>query len=77
VATHLDATHHSRIFWVSFTDAERSDGEDRPDAQPNHLAMVLFWEELLYSRKAVAEDRSDEGKFLSECYWPESDFEQN
>jgi hypothetical protein len=45
-----------------------SDCEDRPD-------VVLFWEELRYSRKADAEDRLDEGKLPSGLYSPESDFE--
>jgi hypothetical protein len=36
-------------------DEEMSDSEDRLD-------MVLLWEESRYSRKAVSEDRLDEGK---------------
>jgi hypothetical protein len=55
VATRSDATQCSRIFWVSFTDVERSDSIDRPDE-------VLFWEELRYFGKVVAEDRPDTTK---------------
>jgi hypothetical protein len=68
VATRSDATHHSRIFWVSFTDVVRSDYEDFSDARPSRPDVVLFWEELRYSRKAVAP---------SGRYSPESNFEQN
>jgi hypothetical protein len=57
VATRSDATQCSRIFWVSFTDVERSDSIDRPDE-------VLFWEELRYFGKVVAEDRPDTTKWL-------------
>jgi len=67
VVTYLDATQCFRIIWVSFTDAERSDNENRPDARSSRLNMVLFWEELLYSRKAVTEDCLDDGKFSSGC----------
>jgi hypothetical protein len=77
MATRLDATQRSRIFRVSFTDVERSDSEDRPDARPSRSDVVLFWEELRYSRKAVVEDLPDEGKLPSGRYWLESDFEQN
>jgi len=52
VATRPDATQCSRIFRVSFKDAERSDSVDRLDA-------AMFWEELRYSGKAVIEDRPD------------------
>jgi hypothetical protein len=45
--------------------SKRSDSEDRPNARPSHLDMVLFWEELPYSRKAVAKDRPDDGKLPS------------
>jgi hypothetical protein len=69
MATHPDATQCSRIFWVSFTDEERSDSVDRldarlsrPDAQSSHSDTVLFWEELRYSGKAVVEDRLDGAK---------------
>jgi len=66
VATRLDATQCSRIFWVSFTDARPS----RPD-------LVLFWEGLRYSGMAVVEDRPDKVKLLSRRYSLEFDFEQN
>jgi hypothetical protein len=66
VAISLNATLHSRIFQVSFTDAERSDSEDCPIAQPSHLDMVLLWVESCYSGKAVTEDCLDEGKLPSE-----------
>jgi hypothetical protein len=59
VATRPDATHCSRIFRVSFTDAERSDSIDRLDNQLSRSDTVLFWEDLRYSGKAVAEDRPD------------------
>jgi hypothetical protein len=65
VATHPDATQYSRIFQVSFTNEERSDNEDRSDAQPSRSDVVLFWEELRYSGKMVAEDRPDKGKLPS------------
>jgi hypothetical protein len=50
MVTHPDSV--PRIFWVSFSNAERSDNVDCPDA-------VLFWEECHYSGKAVTEDRPD------------------
>jgi len=62
MATHPDATQCSRIFWVSFTDAEKSDNIDRPDARSCLPDTVLFWEEYRYSRKVVTEDRSEVGK---------------
>jgi hypothetical protein len=40
-------------------DVERSDSEDRLDAQSSRSDAVLFWEDLRYSGKAVAEDRLD------------------
>jgi hypothetical protein len=53
VTTCPDATLRPRIFRVSFTDAKQSDNEDRPDARPSRLDVVLFWEELLYFGKVV------------------------
>jgi hypothetical protein len=63
VSTRPNATQRSRIFWVSFTNPERSDSKDRSD-------VVLSWEESRYFGKAVAEDYSDANS-------PESEFEQN
>jgi hypothetical protein len=63
MATHQDATQHSKIFRVSFTDAEMSDSDDHPDTQSSHPDVVLLWEELRYSGKAVAEDRLDKANF--------------
>jgi hypothetical protein len=77
VATRTDATQCSRIFWVPFRNAERSDSEDRLDTRPSRPDVVLFWEELRYSGKVNAKDRLDEGKLLSGRYSPEFDFEQN
>jgi hypothetical protein len=62
VATRPDAIQCSRIFQVSFTDAERSDSFDRPDARSSRSDAVLFWEELRYSGKAVLEDHPDVAK---------------
>jgi hypothetical protein len=62
VATCSNATQCSRIFRVSFTDAERNDSVDRPDARSSRPDVVLYWEELHYSGKAVAEDRPDAAK---------------
>jgi hypothetical protein len=76
VPTCLDATKCSKIFRVFFTDAERSDSEDRPDARPSRLDLVLFGEELRYSRKAIVEDRPDEAMLLSRHCSLEYDFEQ-
>jgi hypothetical protein len=76
VATRPDATQCSRIFQVSFTDAERSDSIDRPNARSSRPNVVLFCEELGYSRMLVTEDRPDAAKWSSELYSPESEFEQ-
>jgi hypothetical protein len=54
VATCPDAIQRSRIFWVSFTNAERSDSKDRSDARPSRSDVVQLWEESCYSKKAVA-----------------------
>jgi hypothetical protein len=62
VATRPGATHRSRIFRVSVRDAERSDSFDRPDIWSSRLDAVLFWEELRYSGKVVAEDCPDAAK---------------
>jgi hypothetical protein len=62
VATLPNVTQCSKIFRVSFTDAERSDSINRPDAWSSHPDAVIFLEELHYSRMAVAEDRPDAAK---------------
>jgi hypothetical protein len=71
-----DATQFSRIFWVSFTDAKRSDSVDRPDARSSRPDTVLFWEELRYSGKVVTEYRPYAAKWPSGHYSPEFEFEQ-
>jgi len=57
-------------------DAERSDSIDSPDARSSSSNAVLFWKELRYFGKAVAEDRLDVAKWPSGRYSPESEFEQ-
>jgi len=74
VATSPDATLCSRIFRVSFTDPKRSDSEDHPDARSSCPDVVLFWEELCYSGKAVVEDRPDEANFRPDAPHPEFEF---
>jgi hypothetical protein len=54
-----------------------SDNEHRSDAWSSRPDVVLFWEELRYSKMAVAEDRPNEGKLPFGRYSQESDFEQN
>jgi hypothetical protein len=54
-----------------------SDIDDRPDARPTRLDVVLLWKESRYSGKAVAKDRPDEANFHLDANSPESDFEQN
>jgi hypothetical protein len=62
VATHPNPTQCSRIFQVSFTNAERSDSLDCWDAQSSCTDAVWLWEELSYFGKTVAEDQSDAAK---------------
>jgi hypothetical protein len=77
VVTHPDATQCCRIFWVSFTDAEKSDNVNLLDTRSSCPDAVLFWEEYCYSGKVVAEDRPGASKWPSGRYSPESEFEQN
>jgi len=74
VKTLPNVPEYSRFF---FTDAERSDSEDRPHARLRHPDVVLLWEESRYSRKAVAEDRPDKANFRPYANSPEFDFKQN
>jgi hypothetical protein len=62
MATRPEATQCSRIFGVSFRDAKRSDNVVLPDARSSRSDAFLFWKELRYSGKAIAEDRSDAAK---------------
>jgi len=57
------------------TSAERSYSKDRPDARPSRPNVDLFWEELRYSGKAVAEDSPNEAIFRLDTLQPKSDFE--
>jgi hypothetical protein len=77
VATRPDATQRYRIFQVSFTNAERSDSEDRPYARPRRRDVVLLWEESRYSRKAVAEDRPEKANFHPDANSSKFEFDQN
>jgi hypothetical protein len=58
-ATPPNASQCSRIFQVSFTDAKMSDSVDHLEAWSSRPDAVLFWEELRYSEKVVAEDCLD------------------
>jgi hypothetical protein len=62
VATRPDAIQCSKIFWVSFTDMEKSDSVDHPDARSSRTDAILFWEEYRYSGKAITEDRPEAAK---------------
>jgi hypothetical protein len=74
MATRPDATQRYRIFRVSFTDTEKSDNEDRPNTRPSRPDVVLLWEKLRYSGKAVAKDRPDEANFRPNAPQLESEF---
>jgi hypothetical protein len=50
------------ILGLSFTNAKKSDNVDHPNARSISPNVVLFWEELRYSGKAVAEDRPEATK---------------
>jgi hypothetical protein len=67
VSTCLDAIQHSS----SFTSAERRYSEAGPDARPSRPDVDLLWEELCYSRKAVAEDRPDKANFRPDSIYIE------
>jgi hypothetical protein len=66
VATCPDATQCSRIFRVSFTDAEMSDSE--------HPDVVLLSEESHYSGKAVVEDPPNKANFRPKTTQPKFEF---
>jgi hypothetical protein len=65
---------NSRIFQVSFTKEKRSYSKDRLDAWPSRSDVVLFWEELCYCRKTIAEDCADEAIFRLDTPQPEYEF---
>lgn len=77
MATRPNATQRSKIFQVSFTDAERSDSEDHPDARLSRLDVVLLLEESLYFGKAIVEDRLNEANFCLDANSPKSEFVHN
>jgi hypothetical protein len=74
VTTRPDAIQRSRIFRISFTGVERSDSDDRSDARPSHLDVVLLLEESHYFGKAVVEDCLDKVNFSPDAPQPESEF---
>jgi hypothetical protein len=75
VATRPDTTQYSRIFWVSFTDAKKSDSVDRLDVRSSRPDALLFWEELCNSEKAIVEDRPDAAKWPFGRRLEDSNFE--